>query len=134
MYTKTEILKIAKAQLALDYNCKLSDFEKEKNTITENNLTKGRRIYDNDGCFLKILCFGGNTIISISPMFKDFCEEKILNKNAAWLFQYPKLRTIDEELQKYGHQIADIHSQNIAVNSGFFPAWAELYSEKKMHC
>jgi len=29
MYTKTIILQSAKKQLALDYNCQLSDFEKE---------------------------------------------------------------------------------------------------------
>lgn len=64
MYTKTDILKIAKEQLALDYNCKLADFEKEKNTIVQNKLIDGRRIYGSDGCFLKILCFGGRAIIS----------------------------------------------------------------------
>jgi GNAT superfamily N-acetyltransferase len=109
MYTKTEILQIAKAQLALDYNCQLSDFEKEKNTIVENNLIDGRRIYDNDGCFLKLLCFGGKAIISTSPMMMPWCEEKLLNRDAAWIFEYPKLRAIDKKLQEFGHEIADIH-------------------------
>lgn len=45
MYTKAEILNIAKIQLALDYNCQLLDFEKEENTITENKLLEGRRIF-----------------------------------------------------------------------------------------
>jgi GNAT superfamily N-acetyltransferase len=109
MYTKTQILQIAKKQLALDYNCQLSDFEKEKNTIVENNLIDGRRIYDNDGCFLKLLCFGGKAIISTSPMMMPWCEEKLLNRDAAWLFEYPKLRAIDKKLQEFGHEIADIH-------------------------
>jgi GNAT superfamily N-acetyltransferase len=109
MYTKTEILQIAKSQLALDYNCQVSDFEKEKNTIVENNLIEGRRIYDNDGCFLKLLCFGGKAIISTSPMMMTCCEEKLLNWDAAWLFEYPKLRAIDKKLQEFGHEIADIH-------------------------
>ena len=30
MYTKSEILSIAKTQLALDYNCQISDFKKRK--------------------------------------------------------------------------------------------------------
>jgi len=42
MYTKSEILNMAKKQLALDYNCQLSDFEKEGNTITENPLIEGK--------------------------------------------------------------------------------------------
>lgn len=59
MYTKTEILSIAKKQLALDYNCKPLDFEKERNTITKNELLKDRRICESDGCFLKIISIGG---------------------------------------------------------------------------
>lgn len=109
MYSKTEIVQIAKKQLALDYNCKLCDFEKEKNTIVENNLINGRRIYDHDGCFLKILCFGGKAIINASPKLIPWCEEKLLNRDAAWLFEYPKLRAIDNKLQEFGHEIADIH-------------------------
>ena len=109
MYTKTEILQIAKTQLALDYNCQLSDFEKEKNTIVENNLIVGRRIYGSDGCFLKIICFGGRAIFSASPIIMRWCEEKLINCDAAWLFQYPKLRVIDEKLQEFGHEIADVH-------------------------
>lgn len=109
MYTKTEILQITKTQLALDYNCQLTDFEKEKNTIVENNLTDGRRIYDNDGCFLKLLCFGGKAIISTSPKMMNWCEEKLLNTDAEWIFEYPKLRVIDKKLKEFGHEIADIH-------------------------
>lgn len=109
MYTKTEIFKIAKVQLSLDYSCSVSDLEKGKNTITENSLIEGRRIYDNDGCFLKILCFGGQAIISTSPILKNWCEERMLNRDAAWIFEYPKLRAMDKKLQEYGHQIADIH-------------------------
>lgn len=109
MYTKTEIIKIAKEQLAKDYSCQVSDFEKDKNTVVENKLVEGRRVYDNDGCFLKLLCFGGTAIISTSPMMMPWCEEKLLNRDSAWLFEYPKLRAIDKKLNEFGHEIADIH-------------------------
>ncbi|MEG1257209.1 GNAT family N-acetyltransferase [Clostridium sp.] len=109
MYTKNEIIQIAKAQLALDYNCEISDFEKEENTVVENNLIEGRRIYDSDGCALKILCFGNKAIISTSPEMMPWFEEKLLNTNASWLFEYPKLRSIDKKIQEFGHEIADIH-------------------------
>jgi len=109
MYTKTEIIEIAKAQLALDYNCQLSDFEKSENTIVENKLLKGRRIYGSDGCFLKIVCFGGRAIISASPEIMPWCEEQLSKKNAAWLFEYPKLRAIDKKLHEFGHEIASAH-------------------------
>ncbi|WP_315078924.1 GNAT family N-acetyltransferase [uncultured Clostridium sp.] len=109
MYTKNEILEIAKSQLALDYSCQLSAFDKEKNTIVEKKFINGRRIYDNDKCFLKILCFGGRTIISTSSIIIPWCEEKLQIYDSAWFFQYPNLRLIDNKLQELGHEIADIH-------------------------
>lgn len=109
MYTKNEIIEIAKAQLALDYSCEVSDFEKEVNTIVENKLVEGRRIYDNDGCALKILCFGNKAIISTIASLMPWFQEKLINEDAAWLFEYPKLRVMDKKLQQIDHEIADIH-------------------------
>lgn len=109
MRTKIDILEVAKAQLALDYNCQLSDFEKKENTIVENKLITGRRIYGSDGCFFKAVCFGGTAIISTSPEMMHWCKEKLINREAAWFFEYPKLRSIDKKLQEFGHEIADVH-------------------------
>ncbi|MBN7577014.1 GNAT family N-acetyltransferase [Clostridium sp. 2-1] len=109
MYTKTEIIRIAKEQLALDYNCQVSDFAKEKNTIVNNKLIDGRRIYENDGCFFKVLCFGGKAIIRTSPTIMLWCEEKLVDRNGAWFFLCSNLREIDNKLQEFGHEIADIH-------------------------
>lgn len=109
MYTKSEILNIAKKQLALDYNCSLQDFEKEGNTITENRLIKGRRIYESDGCFLKIICIGGRAIICADKKLWPWLEEKIIKRDACWLFDFSKLRMIDNKLQEFGHEIDIIH-------------------------
>lgn len=109
MNTKTDIFKIAKTQLSLDYNCKQTDFEKTGNTIVENKLNAGRRIYDIDGCFFKVLCFGNNAIISTSPKIMPWCEEKLSKRASAWFFEFPKLRAIDKKLNEFGHEIADIH-------------------------
>jgi GNAT superfamily N-acetyltransferase len=105
MYTKGEILSMAKKQLALDYNCKLLDFEKEENTITENKLLEGRRIYESDGCFLKIISIGGRAIICADEKIRPWLEEKILKQDASWLFDYGKLRVIDNMLREFGHEI-----------------------------
>lgn len=109
MSTKKYVLEIAKAQLALDYNCKVSDFENKENTIVENRLINGRRIYESDGCFFKAVCFGNKLIINSSLEMIPWCEEKLINKSAAWFFQYQNLRKIDEKLQEFGHEIADAH-------------------------
>jgi hypothetical protein len=109
MNTKTDILEIAKAQFALDYNCRLSDFQRKENTIVERKLVTGRRIYDSDGCFFKTICFAGRAIISTSTEMIPWCEEKLINRDSAWFFQYPKLREIDNKLKEFGHEIADVH-------------------------
>ncbi|RSK27592.1 GNAT family N-acetyltransferase [Bacillus sp. HMF5848] len=105
MYTKTEILNIAKQQLALDYNCQLADFEKEGNTITLNKLLEGRRITENDGCFLKIITIGSNAIMSANEKIIPWLETTIVNRNANWLFDYDNLRIIDNKLREFGHEI-----------------------------
>ena len=109
MSKKADALEIAKKQLSLDYNCKVSDFEKKENTICENKLIIGRRIYGSDGCFLKLVCFGGRAIISTSPRMMPWCQEKLLKGNSAWFFQYSNLRNIDKKLEEFGHEIADVH-------------------------
>lgn len=109
MSKKADVLKIAKKQLSLDYNCMVSDFEKKENTICENKLITGRRIYDSDGCFLKVVCFGGRTIISTSQQMMPWCQENLFKFDSAWFFQYPNLRRIDEKLIEFGHEIADVH-------------------------
>lgn len=109
MSIKSDCLEMAKVQLALDYNCQLSDFEKKENTIVENRLNTGRRIYESDGCFFKAVCFGGRAIISTSPEMIPWCQEKLVKRDAAWLFEYPKLRVMDKKLQEFGHEIADVH-------------------------
>ncbi len=52
--TKKEIIEIAKKQLALDYNCNVTDFNNNKNIFNTNTLVDGRRVYRNDGCFFKL--------------------------------------------------------------------------------
>jgi GNAT superfamily N-acetyltransferase len=109
MQTKIGILEIAKAQMALDFNCHVSDFVKSANTISENKLVIGRRLYDSDGCFFKALCFCGRTIISASPEIIPWCEQKLVNSDSAWFFEYSHLKWIDKKLQVFGHEIADVH-------------------------
>lgn len=109
MYTKSDVLQIAKAQMTIDYNCKLSDFKKAENIITENNLKDGRRACFNRDCFLKAASFFGKGIFSASPQILPWCREKFLKQKGEWLFEYERLRTIDEKLKEYGQKIADVH-------------------------
>lgn len=109
MYTKQEIIKIAKKQLALDFNCIPSDFHEEGNLVTENILRNGRRIYKNDGAYLKVLCFNGKAVITANKEIIPWCKEKLLDISAPWFFQYSILRGIDKKINEYGHKVEDVH-------------------------
>lgn len=109
MYTKQEILDLAKKQLALDFSCNVADLNKNENTIVENILKDGRRLYSSDGCALKILCFGNRAIVSTTPELMPWFEERLKSFNANWLFLYTVLKGIDKKLMEYGHEIADVH-------------------------
>lgn len=100
MFTKNEVLRIAKEKFALDYACKVSDFETAENIIVENK-SKSEPI--------KILCFSGKIIISASSEIMPWCEENLKNRVPAWFFEYPKLRRIDRKLNELGYEIEDVH-------------------------
>ena len=108
MYTKNEILSLAKEQLALDFNCQLSDFNKEGNTITKNIPKDGKRIYENGDSFLKILCIDGKAIIYADDEIREWLEDKILKLDASWLFDYHNIRVIENKLREFGHEITKI--------------------------
>lgn len=105
MYTKSEIISIARKQLALDYNCQLSDFEKEGNIFTDNKLLDGRRIHESAGCFLKVITTGDKIIACGDEKIRPWAEEKILNASACWSFDFYYLRLIDNKLKELGHEI-----------------------------
>ncbi|WP_061997086.1 GNAT family N-acetyltransferase [Clostridium sp. ATCC 25772] len=109
MFTKNEILNIAKKQLALDFSCDIDDLEKIENTVVEKQHKVGRRIYDNDRCSLKILCFGRRAVVSTTPEIMPWFQEKLDDYDANWLFLIPVLKNIDRMLEGVGHEIADIH-------------------------
>ena len=109
MNDKIEILGIAQAQFSKDYNCTIEDFKRNTSIITRNEKVEGRRVYDSDGCFIKIMCFEGKVIISTAPQIQNWCKEQFLNANAPWFFEYPNLKFIDKKIQEFGHEIADVH-------------------------
>ena len=128
MYKKNEIINMAKAQFSLDYNCSVSDFEKQQNTIARNKLIEGRRIYKSEGCFMKILTFCGRAIIMVDEAIMPWAEENLANIDANWLFQYSRIKSIDKKLNEFGHEIADMHHYYLPDPKA--PEAAPLFSVK----
>ncbi len=136
MLTKSDILTITRQQLALDFGCEAADFERPEITIVEPRLLEGRRVYESDGSFLRMLVFGSKAVISAAPEILPWCAEHLGKRDPAWLFEHPKLRMIDNKLREYGHEIADMHQFYLpkpggtGARAGQPPAFAVCWYEQ----
>lgn len=108
MLNKKQVLNYAKEQLAKDYNCQVKDLDQTTNTLSENLLLNGRRIYEGEGALLKILCFGSCAVFTASKTIHPFLQENYLNRYSSWLFDFENLRAIDKHLSDLGHEIDEL--------------------------
>lgn len=103
------ILIKAKIQLAKDYNCRIEDFDNNKNTITDLRIIDGSRRYSSDKEILKILIINGKAVISADKCIKNWCIENLLNFPGEWMFLYSVLRRIDKKINEFGYEIDNTH-------------------------
>lgn len=105
MFSKKEILELAKMQLSLDFGCTISDLNGEKNVISTKGLQKGGRFYEEEATFFRMLCIGNKAVFSVHESMVPWVESHLLKRNPAWLFDFGTLRAIDEALKGYGYAI-----------------------------
>ncbi|HSP46958.1 MAG TPA: GNAT family N-acetyltransferase [Clostridiaceae bacterium] len=118
MLDRNGIWEIAGRQLALDYSCTMEDLKGPGITVTKADLWEGRRIYDHDGCYMKILCLGTGAVIRTQKEMIPWVTKNLEEADPAWLFEYPMLRRLDRELNTYGHEIADVHHYYLPIGDG----------------
>ena len=101
MFAKSEIIQIAKEQLALECNCLPGDFDKAENIVTEPVCKHPP--------FLRMTTMGGNAVICadkcMHAWLSDFCRQKAGHR----LFEHTGLREIDKVLSHYGKQLSQTH-------------------------
>ncbi len=95
-------------QLAVDYNCKPSDFKAKGNVITLPAWNEGRRNYSPDIFFQMATC-GKNTVIMADECLHDFLREWMKEDDGHHLFEFENLPRLNEELKKYGYQVNPTH-------------------------
>lgn len=109
MFTKDKIFFELKKQLAIDYNCSMSDFDKKENILTLPAINCGRREYSEDSHFFSMVTLGENAIISANEHIHSFLKDFIKNKKGFWLFEEDKLSDIQFQLAKYGQSLFQSH-------------------------
>jgi len=122
--------------LALEYNCSPGDFEKGENVITEPALLPGRRVYSEKAPFFSMVTTGGNAVITAEPCLHPFLREYVKDRQGHWLFELPKLLTLEKELEKYGYTLFQSYHMflpktSVAPEREYAVRW---YDEKALTC
>jgi hypothetical protein len=69
------LVKEAKVQLAIDYNCSADDFSNGGAVLTHSALNPSRRLFFDTPYFLNIATFGSGTVISAAGKIYPFAEK-----------------------------------------------------------
>ncbi len=109
MYSRRDIIGEVKKQLAIDFNCKISDFDRKENIITTSRHNEGRREYIEGVHFYSMVTLGDNAVISADERMHEWLEEYIYGKMGVWLFEHHNLIEIENELKRYGQKLWQSH-------------------------
>ena len=96
-------------QLAVDYNCRPADLTAKENMITVSALNEGRRSYSPGKPFLEMATLGANTVIMADECLHAYLHELIRDVEGHRLFELGYLIRLNDELKKYGYQMAPTH-------------------------
>lgn len=102
---KDQIVSALEQQLALDFNCEASDFERSENVIVESGLREGRRIYTTERDFFSMVTLGDNVVFSADSAMHEWLRAWSGGKKGFWLFEHPHLMELEGELQKFGRHL-----------------------------
>lgn len=109
MYEKEWIMAEWKKQLAIDFNCRVEDFDKKENVITAAEDNPKRRKYTFGKEFLSMVTLGGNAVICAEERMHGWLEQWSAGKEGIWLFEENHLRDLEGELHKYGKKLWQSH-------------------------
>ena len=74
--TEKEIKEIWYNQLACDYSCSIGDIKSPHTVLAKKEYLPGRRIFNGDDCFLKILIINGKLVIN-GEIGRASCRERV---------------------------------------------------------
>ena len=96
-------------QLSLDFNCSPDDLRAPENIVTVSALHEGRRRYSPGKPFLQMVTLGVNTVVMADERLHEFLHGFVRNMEGHRLFELGPLQRMNEELRKYGYQMAPTH-------------------------
>ena len=106
---KFDVLNAVKKQLAVDYNCRESDFDYGNLIVTEFAQNEGRNMCSDGDRAMRAVCFGGAAVFSAKPKLAADLRRIFKDKDPEWIFEANSLIMISEILYLHGHTIDDMH-------------------------
>lgn len=103
--------------LAIEYNCRVSDFLGEENMLTESVLIDGRRRYSDEKYFFHMATTGANAVVTADEYLHPFLAEFIKGKRGHTLFEIPSLIILEKELNKYSYKLTPTYHMFLPVNT-----------------
>ncbi|MBQ2749474.1 MAG: GNAT family N-acetyltransferase [Clostridia bacterium] len=101
--------------LSKEYNCSPGDFLKKENILTESRLIEGRRVYAKDKYFFHMVTTGGNAVVTADECLHPFLREFIRDRMGHWLFEFPNLLPLEEELNRFGYTMPQSYHMFLPV-------------------
>lgn len=100
---------IVERQFAIDYNCKIEDFQNKETLVTLRRPSGDARRFEEES-FLSILSYNGKLVINAAEEIFPWCNEVLAKRiSAEWGFEIGSLISIDKKLQEYGYGIDNAH-------------------------
>lgn len=92
--------------LALEYTCSPSAFSGSENILTHATLREGRRAYDPDQHFFRMVTLGDHAVITAHACLHPFLREFMKDRMGIWLFEQSNLPPLMRELERFGYGLS----------------------------
>ncbi len=99
--TNQDILAIAMQQSAIDLNCNINDFCKDKNVIVTSSTNEKARKYLELPFLCNLVSYGNNIVASIDKSLEVIIKEYINKYKLEHCFETPAIYALNDELQKF---------------------------------
>lgn len=114
--------------LSIEYNCQGSAFLGGDNVITESKAIEGRRRYTDEKYFFHMATLGSGAVVTADPCLFPFLEEYVKDKKGHWLFEYPNLKALERELNKFSYTLSPTYhmflpSERVEIPGDFDVKW-----------
>lgn len=108
---------ILEKQLAVDYDCTITDVRSSNNVYRELKVNKGARPIGNAETLLKIAVYREKLLVMANQVLLEWCKQTWGNEKGTWLSEPENLIMINDKLSEYGKKLADIHHHYIPAES-----------------